>query len=156
MMVLSYLMHVYDAEDQTVIRLRACEGRAAPGVRAAAAALVLTILVAVGCGPDGEAGQPGGTAPRGSSTTPPMTAEAYVAHMAALTIALEEGLSGQDAASRAIELGSRGHSREEVERFALTLRSRPETWVEIEKAVDKRIVELRGTPGGRIGGAEER
>ena len=85
-----------------------------------------------------------------------MTAEAYVAHVAALTIAVEEGLSGQDAASRAIALGSRGHSREEVEEFARTLRSRPETWVEIEREVDKRIAELRSATGGQTSGAEER
>lgn len=85
-----------------------------------------------------------------------MTAESYVAHVAALTIAVEEGLSGQDAMSRAIELGSEGHSREEVERFALTLRSRPKTWVEIEREVDKKIIEIRSTAGGRTGGAEDR
>ncbi len=85
-----------------------------------------------------------------------MTEQDYIAHVAALTIAVEEGLSGQDAASRAIELGSKGHSREEVAEFALTLRSRPKTWVEIEREVDKRIVELRSATGGRTGGTEER
>ena len=85
-----------------------------------------------------------------------MTAESYVAHIAALTIAVEEGLSGQDAASRAIALGSKGYSREEVEEFALALRSRPEMWVEIEREVDKRIVELRSATGGQTGGTEER
>lgn len=85
-----------------------------------------------------------------------MTERDYVDHIAALTIAVEEGLSGQDAMSRAIELGSEGHSREEVERFALTLRSRPKTWVEIEREVDKKIIEIRSTAGGRTGGAEDR
>ncbi|MCK4409949.1 MAG: hypothetical protein KAW67_07675, partial [Candidatus Eisenbacteria sp.] len=107
-----------------MIRLRTQEGSAAPGVRTAAAALALAVLMTGGCGPDGEAGQPGAPATPGSPTAPSMTAEDYVAHIAALTIAVEEGLSGQDAASRAIELGSKGHSREEVAEFALTLRSR--------------------------------
>jgi hypothetical protein len=83
-----------------------------------------------------------------------MTAEAYIAHIAALTVAVEEGLSGQDAASRAIALGSNGHSREEVEEFALTLRSRPKMWVEIEREVDKRIVELRSATRDGTGDTE--
>lgn len=157
MMVL-YLSHTYpyDAEDNTVIRLRACEERAASGVRTAAAAFALAVLMMGGCGSDGETGKPGAATTRGPSTAPSMTAEAYVAHVAALTIAVEEGLSGQDAASRAIALGSRGHSREEVEEFARTLRSRPETWVEIEREVDKRIAELRSATGGQTSSAEER
>lgn len=139
-----------------MIRLRAREGRAAPDLGTAAAALALAVLMTAGCGPDGEAGQPGAPAARGSSTAASMTAETYIAHIAALTVAVEEGLSGQDAASRAIELGSKGHSREEVEEFALTLRAHPQTWVEIEKEVDRRIVELRSAVVGRTGGTDER
>ena len=156
MMVLCCLTVPCDAEDNTVIRLRAYEGRATPGVRTAAAAIALAALMTGGCGPDVETGQPGAAATRHPSTAPSMTSEAYVAHMAALTIAVEEGLSGQDAASRAIALGSKGHSREEVEEFARTLRSRPKTWVEIERKVDKRIVEIRSATEGQAGGADER
>ncbi len=138
-----------------MIRLCACEGRAARGIRTIAAAFALAVLMTGGCGPDGETGQPGAPAARGPSGTPSMTAGDYVAHIAALTIAVEEGLSGHDAASRAIALGSKGHSREEVEEFARTLRSRPKTWVEIEREVDKRIVELRRATGEQTGGTEE-
>ncbi len=156
MMVLSSSHSAYDAEDTTVIQLRACEGRTAPGVRTAAAALALAILMTGGCGPDGGPAEPGVPATTGSSGAPSMTEQDYIAHIAALTIAVEEGLSGEDAASRAIELGSRGHSREEVEEFARALRSRPKTWVEIEHEVDRRIGELRSAARDTTGGAEGR
>lgn len=139
-----------------MIRLRVCEGRAAPGVRTVAGALALAVLVMGGCGPDGGTGESGAPATPESSAAPSMTTEDYIVHVAALTIAVEEGLSGKDATSRAIELGSRGHSREEVERFARTLRSRPKTWVEIEKEVDRKIDELRSAAGGSTGGGEGR
>ncbi len=155
MMVFSSSHSVYDAEDSTVIQLRACEERAPAGIRTAAAALALAILMAGGCGPDEGTAEPGAPAATGSSVATSMTERDYVDHIAALTIAVEEGLSGKDAASRAIELGSRGHSREEVEEFARTLRSHPETWVEIEREVDIRIGELRSAAadpdvGGRL------
>ena len=156
MMVLSSSHKAYDAEDNTVIQLRACEGRTAPGVRTAAAALALAILIAGGCGPDGGTAEPGAPATTGSSGAPSMTEQDYIAHIAALTIAVEQGLSGEDAASRAIELGSKGHSREEVEGFARALRSRPKTWLEIEHEVDRRIGELRSAAGGNTGDAEGR
>ena len=139
-----------------MIQLRGCEGNAMTGVRTVAAALALTVLAVGGCGPDAGTGQPGAPAATGTSVASSMTEEDYVTHIAALTIAVEEGLSGEDAASRAIELGSRGHSREEVEEFARTLRSRPKTWVEIEREVDRRIGELRSAAGGSAGGAEGR
>jgi hypothetical protein len=74
-----------------------------------------------------------------------MSEDEYVAHVAALTVAVEEGLTGEEAAARALELGSGGHSREEVEAFAATMRERPERWVELEKRVDLRIDELMET-----------
>jgi len=143
MMVLSSSHSNYDAEDNTVIQVRACEGGAAAWMRTAAAALALALLVTGGCGPDEGAAEPGAPAANGSSGATSMTEQDYIAHIAALTIAVEEGLSGEDAASRAIELGSRGHSREEVEEFVRALRSRPEAWLEIEREVDRRIGELR-------------
>ncbi len=138
-----------------MIQLRACEGRAAPGVRTAAAALALAILIAGGCGPDEGTAESGAPAATGSTGATSMTEQDYIAHIAALTIAVEEGLSGEDAASRAIELGSKGHSREEVEEFARTLRSHPKTWIEIEREVDRRISELESAAadpdvGGRL------
>ena len=154
MMVLSSSHSVYDAEDKTVIQLRACEGRAAAGVRTAAAALALAILVAAGCGPDEGTPEPGAPAAIASSGATSMTEQDYIAHIAALTIAVEEGLSGEDAAARAIELGSRGHSREEVEEFARALRSHPKTWVEIEREVDGRIGELRSAAERSTGDTE--
>lgn len=154
MMVLSNSHSVYDAEDNTVIQLRACEGRAVPGMRTAAAALALAILLTGGCGPDEGTAEPGAPDTTGSSGATSMTEQDYIAHIAALTIAVEEGLSGEDAASRAIELGSRGHSREEVEEFARALRSHPKTWVEIEREVDRRIGELRSAAEGDTASAE--
>ena len=156
MMVLSSSHSAYDAEDNTVIQLRACEGRTAPGVRTAAAALALAILITGGCGPDEGTAEPSAPVTTGSSGAPSMTEQDYIAHIAALTIAVEEGLSGEDAASRAVELGSRGHSREEVKEFARALRSRPKTWLEIEREVDRRMGELRSAAGGSAGGAEGR
>ncbi len=155
MIVLSSSHSVYDVEDDTVIQLRVSGERAPAGIRTAAAALALAILMAGGCGPDEGTAEPGSPAAIGSSGATSMTERDYVDHIAALTIAVEEGLSGEDAASRAIELGSRGHSREEVEEFARTLRSHPETWVEIEREVDRRIGELRSAAadpdvGGRL------
>ena len=156
MMVLSSSHSGYDAEDNTVIQLRACKGRTPPGVGTAAAALALVILITGGCGPDGGTAEPGVPAATGSPDAPSMTEQDYIAHIAALTIAVEEGLSGEEAASRAIELGSRGHSREEVEAFARALRSRPKTWVEIEREVDRRIGELRSAAYDTAGDAKGR
>ncbi|MEA3409126.1 MAG: hypothetical protein U9Q95_02150 [Candidatus Eisenbacteria bacterium] len=121
------------------------------GVRTVVATLALAVLAVGGCGPDTGTGQPGAPAATGSSAAGSMTEENYVAHIAALTIAVEEGLSGEDAVSRAIELGSKGHSREEVEEFAKTLRSRPRTWIEIEREVDRRIGEIRSAADDTIG-----
>ena len=138
-----------------MIRLRARGRRTAALVRTVATALALAALMMGGCGSDGEAGQPGAPATtQGASSAPSMTTETYIAHIAGLTIAVEEGLSGQDAAARAIELGSKGYSREEVAEFALTLRSRPEAWVEIEREVERRIVELRSAACDGTGDTE--
>ena len=78
-----------------------------------------------------------------------MTEEDYIAHVAALTVAVEEGLSGEEADQRAVELGSRGYSREQVEQFAARLSSRPHRWVEIEKEIDARAAELRSGASGQ-------
>lgn len=133
-----------DGEDATVIRRRA--GRAAPALTAAA--IALAALAAAGCGQEDAADE----AARGA---PSMTEEQYVAHIAALTIAVEEGLTGAAADARAVELGSSGHSREEVEEFAELLRERPERWLEMEREVDRRMADLR-REAGKEGGAAGR
>lgn len=79
-----------------------------------------------------------------------MTEEDYIAHVAALTVAVEEGLSGEEAAQRAVELGSRGYSREQVEQFAAGLSSRPQRWIEIEKEIDARAARLRSGESGSV------
>jgi hypothetical protein len=75
---------------------------------------------------------------------------AYVAHVAALAVATEEGLTGDAALARAAELGGGEYSREEIETFAGIMRERPREWLELERSVDVRIRELRdgasGTP----------
>jgi hypothetical protein len=130
----------------TVIRLSVCKRRAAACIRTAAL-LALASLLAAGCGREGGTGEPG------AAGTPSMTESDYVTHIAALTIAVEEGLSGEDAVARVIELGSKGHSREDVEELAALLRSRPHEWVEIEREIDERIGELRGDAGDRTDSA---
>ena len=131
-----------DEEGTAVIRLRA-RGMGSPPARGAAAVLLTACLVACGCGQD--AG-PDGTTPQDPSS---MTEEDYIAHVAALTVAVEEGLSGEEADRRAVELGSRGYSREQIEQFAARLSSRPHRWVEIEKEIDARAAELRSGASGQ-------
>ena len=129
-----------------MIRPSALKRTAVPVMRTAAL-LMLACLLAAGCGQEGGTGGPGGSA------APSMTESEYVAHIAALTIAVEEGRSGDAAYARAVELGSKGHSREDVEEFAALLRSRPQRWVEIEREIDTRIGELRNDPAGPAGEA---
>ena len=124
-----------------MIRLRA-RGMGAPRARGAVAVLLTACLVACGCGED--AG-PDETTLGGPSS---MTEEDYIAHVAALTVAVEEGLSGEDAALRAVELGSRGYSRQQVEQFAARLSTRPHRWIEIEKEIDARAARIRSGESG--------
>lgn len=121
--------------------------RAAFSARALAVLVVGALLALWGGGCERDADGSDAAATRASS----MDADDYIAHVAALTVALEEGRTGDAAMQRAIELGSAGHSREDVEAFATGLRSRPEEWVEIEQEVDRRIAELRET-ARRAGG----
>ena len=109
------------------------------------ALLGLACLLSCGCGPGGGDGTPD------TPGTTSMTERDYVAHIAALTIAVEEGLTGEDAVARAVELGSGGHSREEVEELAARLRSRPLRWVELEREIDVRIRELKNEADGAGG-----
>jgi hypothetical protein len=123
----------YDEEETTVIRRRIGSGGATAAILMAALAWSLS----AGCGSDGrseEAALPG---------TPAMSEEDYVAYVAALTIAVEEGLSGEAASARIVELGGHAYTRREVEETAAALRERPETWLALEGEVDERIAELR-------------
>ena len=81
--------------------------------------------------------------PAPEGTQPALTVEEYVAHMAALSVAVEEGLSGREAADRAIELGGGGHTREEVEAFTDAMRRLPEEWAAVEIEVSERMKEIR-------------
>jgi hypothetical protein len=128
-----------DEEDLTVIRRGS-----GPRAKALTAVMALAALAVAGCGREDAAD---GTAP----ATAAMEEGDYVAHVAALTVALEEGLTGAEAEARAIELGGGGHSRAEVEELAALLRERPERWLEVEKEVDGRIADLRRELDGEDG-----
>lgn len=106
--------------------------------------LVTALAIAAccaGCGRDGDAG--GET--RGASG---VSERDYVSHVAALTVAVEEGLSGDAARERAVELGSPGLSRGQVEAFVDELRTEPERWVGVERRVDEMVEELRERGSG--------
>ncbi len=85
--------------------------------------------------------------PEPAASAPTLSVEEYVAHMSALAVAVEEGLSGEPAAARALELGGGGHTREEVERFTDAMSRRPEVWADVEAEVSERIREIRRTEG---------
>jgi len=107
----------------------------------------LALLACFGCGPEDtvrDLSETGGVTTEGS-----MTEADYIAHIAALTVAVGEGLTGEAAIERAKNLGSAGHTREEVERFAERLKTRPERWLRIEKEIEERInVMTRPAPPG--------
>lgn len=131
-----------------MIRPNARKRMTTPPIRTMAL-LALACLLAAGCSQDG------GTDGSSTVAAPTMTEDEYVAHIAALTIAVEEGRAGDEAAARAIELGSGGHSRQDVEAFAALLRERPQRWVEIEREIGIRIDELRDEPAGSEGTTDE-
>lgn len=99
--------------------------------------VLLAVLFALaGCERDGR----GGT---GEERQTSMTEEQFVTHVAALTVATEEGLTGHDALARALELGGGDFTRKDVERYADLLRADPEHWAAVAKRIDKRVDELR-------------
>jgi U3 small nucleolar RNA-associated protein 14 len=73
----------------------------------------------------------------------PMTEDEFVEQLAALTLAVEEGLTGEEARARAAELGETPFTREEMEAFADILADDPERWADVATRVDRRIEELR-------------
>jgi len=72
-----------------------------------------------------------------------VTESEYIGFMAALTIALEEGLTGEAADSRVSELGVRVLGNDDIEAALDGLRRDPVHWAEIERSVDERIELLR-------------
>lgn len=74
----------------------------------------------------------------------PMSEGGFVEHMAALTVAVQEGLSGDAARIRVAELGAPTYTREEIEAFARTLEGDPERWAGVALRIDRRIGELEG------------
>lgn len=73
----------------------------------------------------------------------PMTEDEFVEQLAALTLAVEEGLTGEEARSRAAQLGRTPFTREEMEAFAGILADDPERWADVAARVDRRIEELQ-------------
>jgi hypothetical protein len=129
-----------------VIRLQGRNARVLFEGFAAVFVTALALIACPGCGSDDTTPEiPGaGAAPGGS-----MTEAQYIAHLAALTVAVGEGLTGEAAEERAMDLGSAGHTREEVERFAERLKARPERWLEIEREIEERVnVMTRPEPPG--------
>ena len=107
-------------------------------LQAAACAAVFTVVAIGGC--DGASG------PREDQAAGPvsMTEDEFVEQLAALTVAVEEGLAGEEARARAAEVGQAPYTREEMETFARVLAADPERWAGLAARVDRRITELRG------------
>lgn len=112
--------------------------RLQPAAATALLPALLCVLALQGCSERGEGGA-------GRDTV--LEPSAYVAHVAALAVATEEGLTGEAALARAAELGGGEYSREDIEAFAAVMRERPREWLELERSVDERIRQLRdGAP----------
>ncbi len=106
-------------------------------IRSVAAAAVAALLLS-GCGAESEPGD-GEAAPpeRG------VTESGFVEHVAALSLALEEGLTGEDARDRVAELGAPTYTRGEIENFTAYLRRDPVRWAEAARRIDERVDVLR-------------
>ncbi len=107
---------------------------------AALALLAIAALALSGCEARTANGHTAGTR---------VTEEGLVSHLAALNIALEEGLTGDQAAVRVAELAGTDYSREEIEAFTEILRADPERWVRLVQSVDARTSELRAKERAR-------
>jgi hypothetical protein len=81
-------------------------------------------------------------------STGAMTEDEFVDHLAALTVAVEDGLSGYEATDRAAELGGGRYTREEIEAFADALSADPVRWAAVADRVDRRVAEIRSAPDG--------
>jgi len=85
-----------------------------------------------------------------------VTEEGFIDHVAALNLALEEGLTGDDAAARVAALGAENYARDELEAYAEILRRDPERWARIARTINERVEELRREPpaADAAGGAD--
>lgn len=101
----------------------------------AGAALAVALA---GCGL--EPNEPATTLPAGG---PAMTEAEYVDVMAAVNLALEEGLAGEEALERARALGAPEFTRAEIEEFVEHLRGSPMEWARVERRVHEKIALLR-------------
>jgi len=108
--------------------------------------VVLSALIAgawAGCGDgndDGSAAQSARSVDPGGQGG---TAEDFVSYVAALTVAVEEGLVGEAARLRVEELGAPSLERARVEAFAARLLEDPERWVRTATLIEARAAELR-------------
>ena len=106
--------------------------RAARCAAACAVALALAAVTLTGCGADADTG----------TETDPMDA-IYIEYMAALTLSIEEGLSGEAAEARIVELGVEPLSRDEIDGHVERLSRDPVMWSRLEEQVEERVEELR-------------
>jgi hypothetical protein len=119
-----------------MIRRRRTPGRLAASFVAACLALLLW----AGCGRENERD--------GQRAHGAMTEAEYIAEVAALTVAVEEGLSGEAARERASELGGGDYKPEEIDAFAERLREHPQRWIEVDKEIDRRVAVMTKSAGG--------
>lgn len=112
---------------------------------AVCAGAVIAFAVATGCD------RPPEPSEDQEISTAAMTEDEFVAHMAALTVAVEDGLSGEEARDRAAELGGALYTRDEIEEFADILRADAERWAAVSDRIDRKIAEIRSTgAAGRV------
>jgi hypothetical protein len=105
---------------------------------------VAAIAAAVGLGGCQTSEEPGGTGVPAPDTR--VTEEGFVDHVAALNLAIEEGLTGDDAAGRVAALGAENYARDELEAYAVILRRDPERWARISRTINERVEEFRREP----------
>lgn len=107
--------------------------------------VVLPLFLAgawAGCG-DGNGDSAARSARRVDQGEQGVTAGDFVSYVAALTVAVEEGLVGDAARLRVEELGAPALERARVEAFAARLREDPERWVRTATLIEARAAELR-------------
>lgn len=103
---------------------------------------ILTVLLLVACGCGSESGTGSEPGPAEPADLPVSEAE-FIDYTAAVTLAVEEGFSGEAAMVRVSQLGVEVQRREDIEAFAAYLREHPLRWAEVAQKVDDRIEELR-------------
>lgn len=111
-------------------------------LQAACAAAAIALLAAPGCDRASDLSEdhevPAGT----------MTEDEFVDHVAALTVAVEQGLVGDEARDRAAELAGSRYARDEIEAFADILRADPVRWAAVADRIDRRVADLRSAGSG--------